>query len=300
MMESPQMKRTFVMMLLISASSQVAWGVDLFDRHTSYWLRRAAEESAPVESLTSGQAAQFKSLGGGIVEPCIVVQTGEGNLTKALLNWGFRRTEDKPIPVLLVERFVTYDRDRGDSTVASGKGIMLFPGYAFDFDIGQVVPAAVGGDVQFTEDRKLTPVGKARLFGLDGSALPAADDTEKYDPLDHSGVEPRDFSGSWNVTTDGRWSGRWNLVVDEDGRASGTHISDDTQGSYDISGRVSGSPNRITLQIDFGNTVQSFEAFLWTKSKDTMAGVTTMAERQLGFYAKREKPKTKPEPAKKP
>lgn len=273
--------------VLILATAAPAMAVDIFDRHTTFWLRRATQQAQPLADVTSGQAASWKSLGRGF-SPCAVIKTHNGHWTKALLGWGLKKGDDGKItPVLLIERYVTYDNDRPDSALAAGKNVMLFAGYQFNFEIGQVVPEGQGGDVTFGEDKKLRPVGAVQIFSLNGSALPPAEGGEKYDPNAHEGVQPRDFAGQWQLDADGRWAGQWNLQVEEDGSVQGTYTSDETKSSYPLRGQVSGLPHRMTLDVDLANTTQSFEAFLWTKDKSIMAGVTTLVERKFGFYARR-------------
>ena len=89
------------------------------------------------------------------------------------------------MPIVVLERYVTYDRDRGDVTLAHGRNVMLFPGYEFDFDIGQVVPAGSGADLKFAADRQLAAIDKAKLHPVNGSVLPATP-PDKYDPQDHA------------------------------------------------------------------------------------------------------------------
>jgi len=277
----------FVLFVLVLANHALA--LDTFDRHTTFWLRQATKDSQPIAELTSGQAASWKSLGRGF-SPCIIVKTHNGHWTKAMLNWGLKKGDEGKIsPVLFIERFVTYDNDRPDLAMASGKGVMLFAGFQFKFEIGQVVPEGQGGDIVFGDDKKLRPVGEAKIFALNGSALPPAEAGEKYDPTSHEGVEPRDFAGTWEVNADGRWTGQWNLIVEDDGAVQGSYTSDDSKSVYRVRGQVTGLPHRMTLDIELANTTQSFEAFLWTKDKSAMAGITTLAERKFGFYAKRAK-----------
>ena len=69
----------------------------------------------------------------------------------------------------------------------------------------------------------------------------------------------------------------------------GSYLSDESKSVYPVRGQINGLPHRMTLDIELANALQSFEAFLWTKDKSTMAGTTTLAERKFGFYATRVK-----------
>jgi hypothetical protein len=274
-------------------ATPAAWAVDAFDRHTTLWLRQAIKQKEPLAEVTSGQAASWKQLGPGIDSPCVIIKTNNGHWTKALLSWGLRKSGDKRVPVLVIDRYVTYDNDRRDVALAAGRNVMLFPGFYFNFEIGQVVPEGHGGDVLFTEASKLLPAGAAQIFGQSGSALPPPSDETKHDPNDHEGVLPRDFSGNWRVFADGRWNGVWQLRASDDGTVRGTHTSDDTKSVYTFFGQVSGAPHRMTADLELANATQSFEAYLWTKDKSVMAGTTVLADRKFGFYAVRIKDEAK-------
>lgn len=288
------MKRFSVLLCLLLFAGPSLLVADVFDRHTSYWLKQAAKADKPFDGLSLERAARIKTLARNISSPAIVVKTNEANWAKALVGWGFRKGNDKPTPVLLIERFVTYRGDRDDLTSAVGKDVMLFAGFSFNFDIGQVVPAGQGGDIEFTADGVIKPLGEAQLFALDGSQLPEANAAEKYDPTDHDGVLPRDFSGTWNVNADGRWYGVWELKVEENGVASGSYTSAESKSSYDIAGKVTATPHNIRLSIELANAQQAVDAYLWTKDKSVMAGTVTLAGRKFGFYATRQQDDAKP------
>lgn len=264
---------------------------DVFDDHNSYWLRKGTEDLKPAKSISMRDGLSLDPISSRISSPCIVVKTDEDNLAKALVTWGFRKSKaddgsEVRVPVVLIERYVTYRGDRQNLTVATGKDVMLFPGFAFNFDIGQVVPKGQGEDIHANEKGALEPIGEAKLFGLNGPAAPGRDEGKYPDPKSHAGVQPTDFAGSWRVRIDGRWDGRWELDVD--GRSIyGRFISDETKSVYEVSGKVAGRPNNARFDIELANAAQSIDAFLWTKDKSAMAGVVTMADRKLGFYATR-------------
>ena len=235
---------------LLTASAASA---DVFDDHTAYWLRRATADAAPQESLAMRDALSLKSIGRGIGSPCIVVHTDDDNWTKALVTWGFRKGADGTrVPVVLIERFVNYRGDRQTLTTATGKDIMLFPGFGFNFDIGQVVPAGQGEDILCAEEGALKPAAKSKLFVLDGPAIPEPDPAARPDPTSHPGVIPTDFAGSWKVRIDGRWEGVWELDVEER-RVFGRFLSDETKSVYEISGKIAALPHNAKLSIDLAN-----------------------------------------------
>ena len=280
-----------IVALIACAATSVA-DADVFDDHTAYWLRRTTSEMKPLESLAMRDSLSLKSIGRGIGSPCIVVHTDDDNWTKALVTWGFRKgTDGERVPVVLIERFVNYRGDRQTLTTAAGKDVMLFPGFGFNFDIGQVVPAGQGEDILCVDDGVLKPAAKSKLFALDGPATPEPDPTERPDPTSHTGVIPTDFAGSWKVRIDGRWEGVWELDVEER-RVFGRFISDETKSVYEIAGKIAALPHNAKLNIELANASQTIDAFLWTKDKSAMAGFMVMANRKLGFYATRIMPES--------
>ena len=127
----------------------------------------------------------------------------------------------------------------------------------------------------------------AKLFALNGSQLAVAD-ANKPNPNDHEGVLPRDFAGTWKVSIDGRWTGTWEIDVDDQRTVLGKFISDDTQSRYELYGKVSNIPHQAKLEIDLANTNMSIDALLFNSDKSTMSGTVVMANRKLGFVAKRQ------------
>ncbi len=260
---------------------------DVFDRHTLTELRKTLDSPAAVTQITLADVAKIKPLSPLLSSPCIVVKTHSGNYAKALLGWGLRKGGEKPTPVVVLERFVTYRIDRPDLTTAAGKDVMLFPGFGFNFYIGHVVPVDQGADVEFTAEGAFRPVGEAALAVINGSMLPPADPAAKHDPTAHEGVVPRDFAGTWKVDADGRWKGEWDLAVDDADRVSGTFLSDELQNRYEMLGQIGQTPHQLKLTVTLANTQMQVDAYLWTKDKSTMAGTVTLVGRKFGFVAQR-------------
>lgn len=263
------------------------WSADVFDRHTMMELRKAVDEGTPVAQITLADVAKIKPLGKNISSPCVAVKTNNGNYAKALLGWGLRKTSEKPTPVVVVERYVTYRIDRPELTSAAGKDVMLFPGFGFNFDIGQVVPIGQGADVEFTAEGALKPVGDAQLTPIHGSLLPPVEASAKHDPQAHEGVVAEDFAGTWLVDADGRWKGEWVLAVDAEDRITGTFISDELQNRYEMLGQIGATPQQLKLMITLANTQMQVDGYLWTTDKSKMAGTVSLVGRKFGFVATR-------------
>ena len=275
-----------MVLILVAATSSLA--ADVFDRHVSKDLKRALEEP-PLKELSLNDSAKLKRLSSSVSSPCIVVKTDDGNYAKALIGWGLRKGAERPTPVLLIERFVTYRGDRADLTSAAGKDVMLFPGFGFNFDIGQVVPAGQGADIEFTAEQAVKPVGDAVMVALNGSILPPAEKTEKHDPAANEAVVAMDFSGAWKVDVDGRWKGEWDLTVTDNGKITGVFVSDELQNRYDITGQLGSSPHNLRVEVFLANAQMQVDGYLWTKDKSHIAGTVTMTNRKFGFHAIRVK-----------
>lgn len=266
-------------------SAGVVHGVDLFERHTQEILDQVAETVEPVPLVTSQITARWKPLQSSDENVTAVIKTDAGQLAKVQFTWGFRKSQGRPQPVLVLDRYVTYEAGRGSSAIAHGRNVMLFPGFQFDFDIGQVVPAEHGADIELTAKGELKTLGSAKLFPLQGSKVTVAEAQKRSG--DNEAVIPADFSGTWNVDGDGRWKGTWELEAAEDGTIQGTFLSAETQGTYPIAGSLGALPQHAKMVVEFNNTQQNIDVYLWTKDKSALAGTFTMAGRQFGIYATR-------------
>lgn len=275
----------FLLVALVLVGSPLH--ADVFDRHTSDDLRNVADASEGLTEISLTDLHKLQPLSKTETTPVAVFRTSEGNWTKAAVTWAFRRTDDGLLPILTIERFVTYRDNAGDVAQAAGDDVMLFAGFAYDFDIGQVVPAEQGGDITFTGDKSIETLNGTKLWGMDGSQLPE-DDDEAPDPTDHAGVLPADFGGVWKVSIDGRWSGTMRLKNNKGRLLEGTFISDDTKSTYEVFGRVASPPQHAKLTIQLENAQQDLECYLWTTDKSAIAGTSSLAGQTFGFYAMRE------------
>ena len=280
---------TLTCMVVVSKETRA---IDIFDRHDSLVLKQVVEVGTALKEISLQQAARLQPLDKKLEGSCLIVLTNRGNLAKVLVSWGFRkqRADGPPIPVVMLDRFVTYERDKRDSTVANGKNVMLFPGFQFDFDLGQVVPVGFDADLEFNDKGILKTLDSVQMFGVNGSQLPRAEAVAPGKKPSEI-IVPEDFSGAWQVDGDGRWIGEWDLAVNEEGIATGKFLSAETQASYPMTGQVGGVSNQIKLQVEFNSATQVVEAYLWTKDKSKIAGTFSMAGRKFGVMATRVPPK---------
>src|SRR5262249_19330634 len=173
-----------------------------------------------------------------------VVRTNGIRYAKLLVQAGRQKVDaERSIPVLLVNRFVTYKEGEECAVLADGKGVSLYKGFRLSLDLGQVVPEEVGGDLRFVVDGEkifTQPVGKARLY-LVTKALPEAAPKKGAKFVLGEKFEARYFNGTLKLYDDGRRSGTLTLKVDKDGGVTGSYYSDKDGSKYEVKGKV-GTP----------------------------------------------------------
>jgi hypothetical protein len=221
----------------------------------------------------------------------LAVKTGRGNVARLLVTPELRRAEEgggAPIPVFVLERFDTFDAADLVAKVASGRAMMLFPGFQVDLDTGQVVPEGQGGDLAVSKE------GEPAIVALKGTTLfaianpPAPDPSKPPRPTPGRAVVPGDFAGRYRLFANGQWSGTLDLTVD--GRDVSGRFRSDTHGSsYSVTGRVAADePNKVDLTVKFPRAQADFAGHLWTDGKGAIAGTFRLQEKSYGFFAVRE------------
>ncbi len=231
----------------------------------------------------------------------LVVKTGQGNYARVLVTPGFRKTPDgdgAAIPVLVLDRFETFEAGKSGSRLARGASLILFDGFLFDLDGGQVVPPGQGADLEFRKAAgddapALRSAENAAMFTSSkpiASALPAVEG-----PTPGKAIVARDFAGRYLLQADGRWSGLLELQVAADRQVTGRFRSEAQGTSYPVNGLVSAeSPQKIEFTIKFPRTEQEYTGFLWSEGKNVLAGSFTMTDRTFGFFAVRERAESLP------
>src|SRR5262249_8088786 len=153
----------------------------------------------------------------------VVVKTNDGRYSKLLVQAARRKVRDQTLPIFILERFVTFKEGEERAVHASGQNIHLFAGFHFNLDLGQVVPAALPGDLRLIVAGPkvyLEPLGKARLY-LVTKPLPGTEPKKTAQPVLGEAFEARYFNGTYKLFDDGRRSGSLTLTVKEDGEVSG-------------------------------------------------------------------------------
>jgi hypothetical protein len=265
---------------------------DAFDNYTNAVLKKVADADGvkEIKQLTPVLMAENDSVLPKTDTAFVVVYTNDLRYSKLLVRSGFRKVDaQRKIPVLSIERFVTYKEGEERQVLADGKNVNLFPGFRFNLDMGQVVPEELGGDLRLVvaDDKTyVEPIGKAKLYLL---TKPIAAATPKKDPKFVIGetFEPRYFNGTYKLYDDGRRSGTLKLKVADDGEVTGDYYTDKDGKQYDVKGKIGMPRHAIQFTIKFPRTEETFQGFLFTGDGKAITGSSKLEEHEQGFYALR-------------
>jgi hypothetical protein len=224
----------------------------------------------------------------------LIVHTNDDRYAKLIVQAGkFKVSDEVFVPVLTIERFVTYKEAEERAVRASGQNIPLYAGFHFHLDRGQIIPEKLGGDMIVVADEKekdsllVKPLGKARFYLLTD---PIEGIVPKKAPKLEVGemFETRFFNGTYKLYDDGRRSGELKLQVHEDGSVTGAFYTDRDGTKYEVEGKLGPPKHAINFTIKFPRTEQTFQGFLFTGNGKAIAGITKLQGREAGFYATRE------------
>ena len=271
---------------------------DSFDHYTNRILAKVPTAAGvkKIEKLTPELMVEHSRVLPGISATFVVVKTNDGRLSKLLVQPAQQKIkkgdgkEVRTVPILLLERFVTYREGEERTIDAQGKMIRLFGGFHFDLDMGQVVPANFGGDLQLVvkgDDSYVEPVGKAEIY-LVTKHLKEANPKKQSRPEIGEAFEARYFNGSYKLYDDGRRSGTLHLKVADNNEVTGSYYSGKDGRKYEVTGKVSSNPNHaIQFRITFPKSVQSFQGLMFTGDGRAIVGSSRLQDRETGFYAVR-------------
>jgi len=265
---------------------------DAFDNYTNSVLAKVPEAKGVqnIPKLTTAMMVEHSRVLPGVPGTFLVVVTQEGRMSKLLVQPARQRVgADQSIPILLIERFATFREGEERSIHSEGKMIRVFPDFHFDLDMGQVVPAKLGGDLHFVDKGPgsyVEVLGKARMY-LVTQHLVEAGPKKLTRPAVGTKFEPHFFDGEYKLYDDGRRSGRLEIHVAENLEVSGFYYSDKDGRKYAVSGKVGNPTHAIRFRITFPQTAQSFEGFMFTGDGRAIAGSSRLQERETGFYAVR-------------
>lgn len=285
------MRHLLALLTIIALLSCPAWSrADSFERYTNPVLEKAA--GAPgvqdVARLTPEQMADNDRVLPDATGALLVVKTNQGRFAKMLVRAARRKIDaNTAVPIVSVERYVTYREGEEQAVQARGENLELFDGFRLSLDIGQVVPATLEGDVRFVvqgEKSYLEPVGKARLM-LVTKPLPGTEPERPSGPTAGSAFEARFFTGTYKLYDDGRRSGTLKLQAGRGGEVTGAYYSDRDGQKYEVSGESGNPAHAIRFTIKFPRVEETFQGWLFTGDGKAIAGSSRLQERESGFYA---------------
>ncbi|WP_152053373.1 biopolymer transporter ExbD [Tautonia marina] len=307
-----------IALLALIPSIALADDFDRLEGRTLAAIPTAAAAEAR-DHLTLNDLLALPNVLAGVRSPVVVVETDQGNPSRVLVAPGFwsppppegADPDDRPEPVaiLILERFATFEAGGGAAPdrLAQGQNVMLFDGFRFDLDSGQVVPEGQGGDLAFvgSEDGepRLDAIGGASLFVLNQG--PEFAEPRPGAPSPGRAIVPTDYAGRYLLHADGSQTGTLDLAVN--GRAvTGRLRSDQTGTAYEVVGEVEpGTDPAVRFSIQFPRSRQEYSARLFSEGKAAMAGTVLILDRERPFYALRvdtpeseseSEPESEPEP----
>jgi len=280
----------FLAVLVLAAPQQLR--ADAFDHYVNPVLTKVpkADGVKELKQLTPALIVEHDRVLPGASAALIVIKTNDGRFCKLAVQSARQKVDDKKsIPMLLIERFVTYKEGEERTIQASGKNVYLFPGFRFNLDLGQVVPEDLGGDLRFVVDGEnvyAEPLGKAKLYLLT-KPMPEATPKKSDKLVIGETFEARYYNGTYKLYDDGRRSGSLTLKVGEDGAVTGSYYSDKDGQKYDIRGKVGMPLNSIQFTVKFPRVEQTFQGWLFTGDGKALVGSSRILDREAGFYALR-------------
>lgn len=271
---------------------------DAFDNYTNPVLDKVpgADGVKELHELTSEQILEHEDVLPSVKGALVVVYTNDARWAKLLVSAAAQKFQAGPgapaevVPMLRIERFMTYREASERAVKASGQNLSVFPGLHFHLEMGQIVPAKFGGDLTIVETKPrqfaLKPVGKAKLYLV---TKPLPDATPKKGPKVEFGgkFEPKFFNGTFKLADDGRRSGALRLAVDDSNDVTGTFVSDLDGAEYEVRGAVAKPSHKILFTIKFPQTEQIYEGFMFTGNGKAIAGVSKLQDREAAFVATR-------------
>jgi hypothetical protein len=251
-----------------------------------------------LQKLTTDKMSEHTQVLPGVPGTFVIVKTNDGRWAKLLLQRARQKlSAEKSVPILLIERYVTFREGETRAIQASGQNVRLFADFRFSLDFGQVVPAELGGDLRFMADNNgdyVETLDKAQMY-LVTKHLAEADPKRSQRPSAGATFEPHFFLGAYKLYDDGRRSGELHLKkISDKGEVTGVFYSDQGGKEYDVEGKIGvPSPYAIQFKIFYPQTFQTFEGLMFTGDGRAIAGTSQLQQRETGFYAVRIEDKMK-------
>src|SRR5262245_43957256 len=106
---------------------------DTFDRYVHHVLAKApgADGVQDVKQLTPSLIAANDRVLPDATGALIVVKTNEGRYAKLLVQAARQKAGRQTMPILILDRFVTYKEGEERAVQATGRNVFLFEGFHF-------------------------------------------------------------------------------------------------------------------------------------------------------------------------
>ena len=280
---------TLGILLLLPAFARA----DAFDNYINAILAKIPDSKSAekIAKLTPELMVQHSRALPGINAAFIVVKTNENRYARLLVQPARQKISGTDsVPIVFVERYLTYREGAERTTHASGQNVRLFGDFRFNLDIGQVVPANVSADLRIVDGKDgfyMEPVGKAELYVVT-KHLPEANSIKATKLVVGEKFEQRYFNGQYKLYDDGRRTGMLHLKVADNGEVSGHYYSDKDGQKYEVSGKVGNTPpHQISFIITYPRTAQTFNGHLFTGAGRAITGTSRLQGNETGFYALR-------------
>jgi hypothetical protein len=266
---------------------------DAFDNYFNTILRTIPDSKSAekVAKLTREIIDEHNRALPGITSTMVVVRTNDNRFAKLLVQHAGQKVDKDILPIVVIERYVTYREGEDRTIYAIGQNVRLFDGFQFNLDLGQVVPKNVSADLKIGVDANgfayLESIGKAEMYVVT-KHLKETDPPKTAKLVVGAKFETRYFNGDYKLWDDGRRSGTLSLKVDENGDVRGHYTSDKDGKKYDVSGKVGPAPlHRIEFIVSYPQTSQFFTGFMFTGNGRAITGSSTLEKRETGFFAER-------------
>jgi len=298
LLEFSMVRRLPLVLLLVLGAGAALLRADAFDHYTNAILEKAprAEGVQEIKKLTPDLVLENNRIIPDVASAFLVVQTNDGRLSRVLVQAGRKRLNDEKktqVDIMVLDRFVTYKAGTEKAVQVQGGNVLLFDGFQFSLDLGQVVPDTLTPDLRYVANDKetfLEPVGNARMWLLT-KALPEATPARAAGGAGKFTIgevfEPKYFAGKFKLYDDGRRSGTLQLDVDDAGDVSGHYFSDKDGERYKVTGKVLAPKHTIQFTVKFLRTEQTFRGWMFTGTGLAITGWAKMQDREAGFYALR-------------
>lgn len=278
--------------VLLIAFVPPAASADTFDRYTNSILAQVAGAKGVIEvkkltpELATQHGGKLVADNGGVL---LVVKTNGGFYSKMLVQFARQKAGGKTVPVVLLERVTTYRLGQERAILASAPLVHLYRDFVFQLDLAQVVPSDLGGDLRYFmsgDEGALETIGAAQMFVVT-QPIPGTESKKPVRPIMGEAFEPEHLAGTYRLVDDGRRTARLTLKLNPDGSLAGDYTSEKTGQKYEVTGKLSAEKHHFEFSVKFPQSVQTFQAWAFTKDAGALCGYTKLQEREFGFYAVR-------------